>query len=194
MPHPKISPITFKPSQEPPKLKDPFKTYFLDVYFDNPILITQENLAAVLLPLQDELFSTDLKRETHTVAENGSKIKFVSEEDCRCSGSFRERLEDIGVSCNIGISMADKAFKGSSSSYSIRRKPDYKTELGNWKAETSFNADDKLCNTDSLANRNGVINQDDVTNQTRKELWEPLTMEALMLDGRQTIDVNAKNL
>ncbi|XP_065066652.1 uncharacterized protein LOC135692457 [Rhopilema esculentum] len=171
-------------------LKDFFLTSFDEDFSDIANTQRKENLAAVLLPLQDELFSRDLKRETHTVAENGSRIKFVSEEDCRFSGSFRERLEDIGVSCNIGISMADKAFKSSSSSYSMRRKPDYKTELGNRKAETSFNANDKLRNADSLATENGVIN---VTSQTRKELWEPLTMEALMLDGRQTINVNAKD-
>ena len=122
-----------------------------------------------------------------------SKMRFISEEDCRCAGQFRERLEDLGVTIKTGISMVDKGYQ-SNSQHSMKGG----TSDINATKKASKSAEDEA---NDLYNRlsnillerqksEGFISEQKCSKVDGEgKSWEPLTMEALIQQGNRTVEV-----
>ena len=139
-----------------------------------------------------------MEKNTYSYRQRAnSKIKFVSEDDCRCTGNFRERLQDQGVIIKTGISMEGNHLHKSNSMYSIK-----KTNSENSAAKKdSKSAEDEA--KDLYYRLNNILNErresevslhKDKTGampDTSAEDWEPLTIEALVQQGKKTFDVSS---
>ena len=147
-----------------------------------------------------------LKSTKHTEAEateNGAqphrqksscKMKFVSEEDCSCAGKFRERLQDQGVSIKPGISLGKGLHEGSSMHTLQKSNSGASATMGLSKsaedeAKDLYNRLSNILNErqkpEECSDRSNINSPPDIA----EEYWEPLTMEALVQQGKKTLNV-----
>lgn len=172
------------------KTKELLKDFFLPSFHDDfsDLLHSQKSMR----PLKPKDETRPIQDETHlnVVKGNDSKMKFVSEDECRCPGQFRERLEDLGISIKTGISLLDKEYKANSN-FSIKRSS---SEI-NASKKASKSAEDEA--KDLYDRLNDILHESrrsDDNKETEMEcrdnqLWEPLTMDALIQQGKKTIEV-----
>ena len=138
-----------------------------------------------------------MEKNTYSCRQRAdSRVKFVSEDDCRCAGNFKGRLKDQGITIKTGISMAGNQLHNSNSTHSI-----YKTNPEKSAAKrTSKSAEDeakdlytRLSNILNERQESGSSPHKDKTGaipDTATENWEPLTIEALVQQGKKTFDVS----
>ena len=125
------------------------------------------------VPSKETLERLEAKDSTNLATSKPSSIRFVSEDECRCDGKFRDRMEEMGVTMKTGISMVDvnhnrsnpHSVKGSAKSHTnevLRTgNPDIVITSGMYYPTTMRDSKETLDKQESV-------------------LWEPLTMEALI--------------
>ena len=119
----------------------------------------------------------------------------MSEDDCRCEGSFKERLQELGITVKTGISILDKGFRGNSTMHSLQKSH---SEVGPAK-KTSATAEDEAKDLYDRLNSILYERQESETSSCKdkncmipdnvSESWEPLTMQALIQQGKKTVEV-----
>ena len=121
-------------------------------------------------------------------------MKFVSEEDCSCAGKFRERLQDQGVSIKTGISLGKGLHEGSSMHTLQKNNSEISTTMGLSKsaedeAKELYNRLSNILNERQKPEECLDRNNSNALTDIAKEYWEPLTMEALVQQGKKTLNV-----
>ena len=138
------------------------------------------------------------ERQSQEHAEkNDPRLKFVSEDSCRFPGQFRERLEDLGVTIKTGISLGDKSAK-STKNFSIKRgisDTSSSNKLLKTAEDEAKDLYDRLSNIlfEKQRSLDCITAEKESGKDSREQTWQPLTLDALIQQGKRSIDVTSRH-
>lgn len=129
-------------------------------------------MLTLLVPSKESLERLEVKDSTN-LATSKSSVRFVSEDECRCDGKFRDRMEEIGVTIKTGISMVEMRYN-SNSAHSVKESARSHSNVILKTKNT------KRVNTNRMHNAVTPRDSRDILDLQESAIWEPLTMEALV--------------
>ena len=125
------------------------------------------------VPSKEILERLEAKDSTNLATSKPSSIRFVSEDECRCDGKFRDRMEEMGVTMKTGISMVDVNYNRSNV-HSVKESAKSHTN------EILKPENPSIVITSSMYNPTTARDSQETIHKRDSALWEPLTMEALI--------------